>query len=585
MSSDLTRCRTARATLIVICLLLTGLAAGTRAVTAQEGMRLNYANADIRDVIRSLTAVLGINVLIAEDVPAKRVTYTTPAPVPVAQLGGVLEAILESENLALVQKGAVAQVVIAENAPATGPVRFGKELESPPPIGLITQIVPLEFISAEEALAMLTQLVSPLARVETVPRSNSILITDHGTNVARYLELLRELDSRTEGEAGLRTYVYRLKHASASELAVTLAQVYGVQVAQAPARPRVEALGDRSLSSTLDAFRRRDEESVAQRRETPIPLPAAPSAEGEQAAAGTTGLVGRTTIVPDLATNSLVIRTEPPNYPVLQETVEALDVRPPQVLLEVTVAEVTLDEATQYGINWSIFTDDVDNTTLTARLGAQQFTDSALAGVQDFVLRAIRLNDIDVRAVIRALETTGDVRVLSTPQILALNNEEARILVGSQVPFSQSTRTGLDVVIDRMVQYRDVGTQLSIVPTINDDGYVTFRILQEVSALTSQTLEAAFNAPVISTREAETSAVVRNGQTVVIGGLIDEAEDIVETGVPLLKDVPLLGFLFKSRSTRRVSTELAIFVTPYVIMTDEDAQAMGSSDVFRGQER
>jgi general secretion pathway protein D len=157
---------------------------------------------------------------------------------------------------------------------------------------------------------------------------------------------------------------------------------------------------------------------------------------------------------------------------------------------------------------------------------------------------------------------------------VALNNEQARILVGSQVPFSQSTRAGLDVVVDRVVQYRDVGTQLTIIPTINEDGYVTFRILQEVSQLTTQTLEAALNAPVISTREAETSALVRNGQTIVIGGLIDDAEEQVESGVPLLKDIPILGFLFKSRTTRRVRTELAIFVTPRVIMTDEDAEAI-----------
>jgi general secretion pathway protein D len=103
---------------------------------------------------------------------------------------------------------------------------------------------------------------------------------------------------------------------------------------------------------------------------------------------------------------------------------------------------------------------------------------------------------------------------------------------------------------------------------------VTFRILQEVSALTAQTVDAALGAQVISTREAETSALVRNGQTVIIGGLIDRLDEVVETGIPLLKDIPLLGWLFKSRTTQRVSTELAIFVTPYVILTDEDAAAL-----------
>jgi len=549
---------------------------------AQQGMTLNYANADVRDVIRSLTTVLGLNVLIAEDVPAKRVTYATPAPVPFRDVGGVLEAILESEGLVLINRGSVAQVALAENAPATGPINFGKELPTPRPVGLVTQVVPLEYISPDEGIALLEQLASPLARLEPVPRSNGIIITDHASNVARYLELLQQLDARVDGEAGRRTYVYRLKHATASELATTLAQVYGVTIAQVSPRPRVQALSDRSLSNTLEGFRQRDLQALDMRRTNPLPVITAPStptvtqAADEAAGGGEAGPSASTTIVPDLATNALVIRTEPPNYPILRETIEALDVRPAQVLLEVYVAEVRLDDATQYGINWSVFSTNSDQSAaITGRLGAQRFTDEQLGNTQDFVLRAIRLTeDIDVRAVIRALATETDVSVLSQPHVVALNNEEARILVGSQVPFTQSTRTGLDVVVDQTVQYRDVGIQLTVIPTINDDGYVTFRILQEVSSLTTQTVDAALGAQVISTREAETSALVRNGQTVIIGGLIDEADEVVESGIPLLKDIPLLGYLFKSRSTQRTRTELAIFVTPYVILTDEDAAAL-----------
>lgn len=570
-----------RSRLVVSCLIgAFVLALPTKAMHAQEpqGVSLNYVNADVRDVIRSLSTVLGINVLLAEDVPAKRVTYSMPASVQVSELGSVLEAILESEGLVLVPKGPVAQVVPSERAPATGPVSIGKELPTPRPIGLVTQVVPLEHISADEGIAILKQLASPLARIELLPRTNGLLVTDHASNVARYLELLRQLDVRTEGEAGLRTYVVRLKHATASELAVTLAQVYGVEAAQAPPRPRVEALGGRSLSSELETFRQRELQGLEQRRQTPIPVLTAPSTatDAVTTARGDTtlaGLIGGTTIVPELATNALVIRTQPLNFPVLQATITELDVRPPQVLLEVFITEVTLDEATQYGINWALVTGDPSNGgEYTGRLGAQRFTDSALTNVQDFVLRAVRLNDVDVRAVIRALASEADVRVLSTPHIVALNNEQARILVGSQVPFSQSTRTGLDVVVDRVVQYRNVGTQLTIIPTINEDRYVTFRVLQEASALTTQTLEAALGAPIITTREAETSAIVRDGQTVVLGGLIDESDEVVETGVPFLMDIPLLGYLFKGRTTRRVRTELAIFVTPYIIMTDEDAE-------------
>ncbi len=577
------RSRATRPTLVLLAMLL-----ALAAPAGAQQTRLNYVNADVRDVIRSLATVIGVNVLISEEVPAKRVTYTTPAPVPADQVGAVLEAILESEGLVLVQRGPVAEVMPAEYAPATGPVGFGKELPSPPPLGLITQIVPLQYIRAEEGIAVLEQLASPLARIEPVPRSNSVLITDRGINVARYLELLTQLDVSSDGEGGLRTYVYRLSHANATELASTLSQIFGAATPGVQGRARVEALSDRSLSRTLEAYRQRELQALDQRRDMPIPIALQPQGAADTVSLpeGATGLVGVTTIVPDLATNSLVIRTAPPNYPVLAETIEALDIRPAQVLLEVLVAEITLDEELEYGINWSIFADSVtgENIDLAGRLG-RDVADTTFNMIDQFAARVVRLNSVDVRAVIRALASEANVQVLSTPHILALNNEEARILVGSEVPFSQSTRTGLDVVVDRIVQYRNVGTELTIIPTINADGYVTFRILQEVSALTETTVPAALGAPIITTREAETSALVLNGQTVVIGGLIDEQSTDVESGVPFLKDIPVLGLLFKSQSTRRIRTEVAIFVTPFVVFTDEDAADLLERERLRMESR
>jgi general secretion pathway protein D len=176
--------------------------------------------------------------------------------------------------------------------------------------------------------------------------------------------------------------------------------------------------------------------------------------------------------------------------------------------------------------------------------------------------------------VLRAISSRSKVRVLSTPELLAMNNREARVLVGSRVPFVASTRLGNDVAIDRSVQYENVGTQLTLIPTINEDDYVSVRILQEVSSLTTRTVAAALDAPVIATREASTRAVIRNGQTAVIAGLIGTSDEDVERGVPFLKDIPLLGWLFKSKSIVRNRTELAIFVTPYVVRSDADADAI-----------
>lgn len=554
----------------VLGLLLTLQGGVTLQLAAQERpTQVNYVNARLSDVIRSIALALRLNVVLS-DIPDARVTFSTPTPVPRQDLGQVLESILESYNLILVQSGPLARVVPADKAPATGTIRYGKELPTPPPLGLITQLVSLDAIGAAEAVEILKRGASPTARIEVMPRQNAVLITDRGSNVARYLDLLRQIDIRSEGEAGLRTYVYNLKHASASELATTLSQLLGITVVGATQSP-ARALEERSLSGTLDQFRRRELEALETRRTTPLvtvtPQELTPVTDTTGTIEPQPGtIVGRTMIVPSAATNSLVIRTAPPNYPLLEETIQALDVRPAQVLLEVLIAEIQLDKATEFGINWSIVGRDV-----SAQFGSQLFSDSALSRATGFVARAVTLGAVDVRALLTALSSKSRVRVLSSPHVLAQNNEEARILVGSEVPFSQSTRTGLTEVVDRIVQFRNVGTQLTIIPRINQDGYVSVRLLQEVSALTNQTLEAALNAPIITVREAETSAIVRDGQTIVIGGLIADTQDRFESGVPILKDIPLLGLVFKSTSNRNTRSELAIFVTPKVVYSDEDA--------------
>jgi general secretion pathway protein D len=162
------------------------------------------------------------------------------------------------------------------------------------------------------------------------------------------------------------------------------------------------------------------------------------------------------------------------------------------------------------------------------------------------------------------------VTILSRPVVLAQNNQEARIMVGSERPFVQLFRSlPTDAAVrDQVVQYRDVGTQLTIRPTINPDGYVTMSVLQEVSNATAET---QFGAPIISTREAKTQLMVKNNQTVVIGGLIDHQRETSSSGIPVLKDIPILGALFRSAAQERTNvTEMFIFITPHVLKTDDD---------------
>lgn len=532
-------------------------------------LRLDFVNAPLADVLRSVAAGIGLSVVVTDVAPDLRVSFTSAGPLGRDELIAVLESLLDGNGIVMIQRGSVAQIVPADKAPPPGEVGVGFTLASPPPLGLISQLVPLTAIRAEEAVDALRRIAPKNARIEAVARNNAVLIIDRGTNVARYLELLRRLDERPQGEAGLSTYVVALKFADADEMASSLGQLFGIAVSSS----RTGSLSDRSLSSTLGQFRLREMEAFQSRPYLPLtPMQAqqvAPRDTSNPSGGQVPGaLVGRTTIVPSVPTNSLIIRTAPPNFPLLRETIEQLDTRPPQVLLEVAVAEITLGRGEDFGIDWI-----ARGGSTTARLGNPDVADSTNP-LGDFLVKVISLERVDVRALLRMLASRSDVKVLSTPQILAVNNREARILVGNKVPFVASTRLGNDVAIDRTIQYQDVGTNLIIIPTINSDDYVTVEVLQEVSTLTTQTIQAALNAPVISTREAATHAIIRNGQTVVIGGLIGNSTEVRDSGIPFLKDLPIIGFFFKRESRNRARTELAIFVTPYIVRTDAEADAL-----------
>lgn len=267
------------------------------------------------------------------------------------------------------------------------------------------------------------------------------------------------------------------------------------------------------------------------------------------------GMQSAVQIVPDEVTNTLLVRATPEDWMIIEKAVEALDLRPLQVAIEVVIAEVRRRDDLQFGV----------------RVGAGP---AGATSAEDFTVRLDGSGNIDIRATLQALSATGNVHILSRPVVMAQNNREARILVGSERPFVQMVSRSIaapDGVRDQVIQYRDVGTVLTIMPTINEEGYVNLALTQEVSSATTETL---YDAPVISTRVAETQLLARDGETVVIGGLVDRREDRVRTGIPLLKDIPLIGMLFRSTRNIQETSELFLFLTPYIVADDEDAKRL-----------
>lgn len=397
----------------------------------------------------------------------------------------------------------------------------------------------------------------------TLLESNGLRVEESG-GVLRILQVEEPTRGQQEpraapaGELGL--YVIRLRHAHASEAAASINALFGHAPAGLGRGPSLSGAG---LAGGL-------RESLVPPGLPEEPTPRAVPGQVEAPAGGRRSQVqqaqfeAEVTIVPDLSTNALLVRATPHHFEIIQAVVELLDVRPSQVMIEVLVAEARRDALTQIGLEVFVSNEPSgDDPQVEGELSERV--------LGNLVARIMHLDGVQVDALVEALSTSSDVRILSRPVLVTANNQEAQILVGSERPFIQVSRAlPTDAAVrDQIIQLRDVGTKLTILPTINADRYVTLTLRQEVSAATAET---QFGAPVISSRETSTRLLVKDGRTVVIGGLIDRQRERIRSGVPLLKDLPILGALFGSTSWRATETELFLFLTPHVIDTDEEAE-------------
>jgi general secretion pathway protein D len=406
----------------------------------------------------------------------------------------------------------------------------------------------------------------PVAKSDILPLLRS-LAQSNGVQVTEEAGLIKLITDESRTPAGVqraqnaaaqqaaesRLFVYRVKHVRAAKLASTLQSIFGGGSGQAVAD--APGISTQRLSQQLAANQlppARD--SIAVAVVTPV----------TGAAANLPGMLkGEVKIVPDETTNSVVIHAQPADYEVVRQAIEALDLRPLQVLIEVLIAEVRENSE----LDLSVTAQSTQRATpSTGPVVASNST-------ADLILRLSKDLTFDINVAVRALQSRGDVRILSRPVLLAQNNLEAKILVGTQRPFVQVFRSlPTDAAVrDQVVQYKEVGTSLTILPTINPDGYVNLQVSQEVSTATQ---EVQFGAPVISTREATTHLFVRDGRTAVLGGLVDRNLEKSRSGLPILSSLPVIGAIFGSTTDRRSASELFLFLTPHVVESDEDADRL-----------
>jgi general secretion pathway protein D len=392
-----------------------------------------------------------------------------------------------------------------------------------------------------------------LALLRSLAQSNGLKVTEEGdfirlepgTGAAQAVPK----DTAAAKQVETRLFVHRLKHVRAARLASTLQALFGGGSGGQQVGTRPAPLSEQ-LQQTQGAILRPDS----------APLVSV-SVDVARTKVGLPGqLRGEIQIVADETTNALLVRAQSADWEVVKQAIDALDLRPLQVLIEVVIAEVRRSSESALSASATI----ADSKTDPAVRGTLQGTTTG-----DLVLQALRAGNLDLTAALSIISSRGDVRIISRPVIFAQNNQEARILIGSQRPFVQVSRSlPTDAAVrDQVIQYRDVGTKLTLTPTINEDGYVNLQVLQEVSTATS---EIQFGAPVISTREASTHLFLRDGRTAVIGGLIDRQQERTKAGIPVLMEIPILGGLFGTTRKTTSNSELFLFLTPHIVLDDED---------------
>jgi general secretion pathway protein D len=283
-------------------------------------------------------------------------------------------------------------------------------------------------------------------------------------------------------------------------------------------------------------------------------------------------ITGEVLFVADQFTNALLIKTLPRNYPAILQTIEQLDLMPLQVMIEVLVLELAMDDSTKAGINWALKNGDLAlgsaGTAITVGAALGESATAALSQGASLIWQTEK-----VAAMFTAFAQDSKLNVLSNPILITSNNKAASISITDDVPVQTSeitTPTAGQPLTQTSIQYRSVGIVLSITPHINRDRFVSLEINQESSSVNSA---AAFTQPSFFTRSTTTNIVVKDEQTLVIGGLMKTSKSTSNVGIPILKDIPIIGRLFKSKADVLAKSELIMFITPHVISNATEANA------------
>ncbi|MGD9082130.1 MAG: type II secretion system secretin GspD [Desulfobacterales bacterium] len=581
--------------------------ASRRNSDSERFISIDFNDVDLSVFIKFISELTSKNFVVDQRVKGK-VTIISPSKISVKEAYKVFESVLEVHGYTTVEAGQVIKIVPSPDARSKNIETRLKEEAASPADRVVTQLIPLKFANSTEIKKLFAPLISKSSVILAYPPTNMLIVTDIYSNIKRLLRILKAIDITGMGE---ELSVIPLEYADSTKFIKILDSVFKTKT-----RPKAQDSGSaikfvadertntiivlasevettriKSLIHLLDRETPRGKEKIrvyylenANAEDLAKVLQEVPTKKGGSPEGRKTPFVSETAkITADKATNSLIIMAGKEDYLVLEEIIKKLDVPRSMVYIESLIMEVNVEKDFDLGVKWIAGGKTSIDDKETAFGGAFSSTGGLLEspltspppgftlGIFSEAVTIAGITFPNLGAVVRAFKKDKDVHILSTPQILTTDNEEATITVGKNVPYQ--TRAGTsDADIDySYYEYKDVGITLKITPQISKDRLVRLYISEESTKL-DELASTVDERPTTLKRTIETTVIVKDKSTLVIGGLIDDSFSKTEYKVPCLGDIPLLNFLFKSKSSAGDKTNLFVFITPHVVKHPSEAE-------------
>jgi len=590
---------------------------------AAKTISINFDGVDLRAFIKYISQVTGKNFVI-DDAVKGNVTVISPKPLSPAEVYKVFESVLEVNGYTALPTENFVKIVPAKTSRARSmPVIDGRETVSNPADAVVTQILPLANIRASELRKTLAPLVSPDGMLADFVDTNALIVTDYRPNIQRIIGIVNQLDLSS---AKATLHLFHLKHASAAKISQKLEKLLSQSAAkEGGGQTKISVVPEERTNAVIVLA---EPQYVAQvkgllaRLDVPNPMEqgnlhvyklqhadaenlskvlnelftkGSAAASGDAAKGQAPTISGGFNFVADKTTNSLLVTAAPEDFAFVDQVVKKLDAPRKQVYVEALIMEVSTDKSVSFGVNLNVA--NKQSGLGDGKYGGLLFASSNPAGYESlynssgaFVPPAggslgglafpVKIGEViysNLQAMINASKSDNSFNIIATPQLMTLDNEEATITVAENRPYLTSQDVGQSTT-DRPYQrfdYKDVGTTLKVTPQINEGDSIKLKVKQETSRIDETvTKETGALQPTTRKRVTETTIMCRNGETIVLSGLIGKSRAEGNSKVPGLGDVPVVGWLFKNKSVADERTNLYVFITPRITAPGVDSDRL-----------